>query len=116
MNQEQVKQLIELLNKFIDEVHNNAVDHGFHDEYRTQGDYISLMHSELSESLEEYRNRKQMIYRVDGKPEGVAVELADCVLRIFDWAGMMGVDIASIIVEKHNYNKTRPHMHGGKRL
>ena len=104
------------LSKFIEEVHNNAVDKGFHDEYHSHGDYISLMHSELSESLEEFRKRNSMIYYDDGKPEGVAVELADCVLRIFDWAGMMGVDLEKVLIEKHAYNKTRSYKHGGKLL
>lgn len=105
-----------IVSKMVDEVHNNAVDHGWHDEYKSQGDFIALMHTELSEAFEEYRNNKPMVYYEDKKPEGMAVELADCVLRIFDWAGFHSVDIASIILEKHRYNKTRPYKHGGKKL
>lgn len=104
------------LDKFIVEVHNNAVDHGWHDQYITFGEMLSLMHCELSEAYEEFRNRKQMVYYEEGKPEGIAVELADCVLRIFDWAGLMGVDLSSILIEKHKYNKTREFKHGGKLL
>lgn len=109
------------LSKFIEEVHNNAVDHGWHDEYRSFGDLLSLMHSELSEALQEYRNSKCYHYYVNDKnnqlaPHGIAVELADCVLRIFDWAGMMGVDLESILVEKHQYNISREFKHGGKLL
>ena len=116
MNKIELETFKQNLTMFMHEVHNNAVDHGFHDEYRTHGDYISLMHSELSESFEEHRNRKPMVYMENGKPEGIAVELADCVLRILDWAGMMGVDMASIMVMKHEYNKTREYKHGGKLL
>lgn len=104
------------LSKFIEAVHNNAVDHGWHDEYKSFGDFIALMHSELSEAFEEYRNNKCYYYYENGKPEGMAVELADCVLRIFDWAGCMGVDLESILVEKHNYNTSREFKHGGKLL
>ena len=108
--------LVKYLTKFINEVHNNAVDHGWHDAYKSFGDFIALMHTELSESFEEHRNNRSMVYIVDGKPEGIAVELADCVLRILDWAGLMGVDMASILMMKHEYNKTRAYKHGGKLL
>ena len=48
--------------------------------------------------------------------EGIAVELADCIIRILDWAGHEGVDLDSIIREKMDYNRTRPYRHGGKVL
>ena len=41
---------------------------------------------------------------------------ADCVLRILDWAGREGIDLDEILKLKHEYNKTRPYRHGGKRL
>ena len=49
------------------------------------------------------------------KPEGVAVELADCVIRILDYCGHAGIDIEEAIRIKHEYNKTRPYRHGGKK-
>ena len=50
------------------------------------------------------------------KPEGIAVELADCILRILDYCGKAEIDIEDIITRKHEYNKTRPYRHGGKVL
>ena len=41
-------------------------------------------------------------------------ELADAVIRIFDLAGLLKIQIGSYILEKHKYNRTRPHRHGGK--
>jgi hypothetical protein len=52
----------------------------------------------------------------DKKPEGIAVELADCIIRILDWCGREGIDIDAIIRQKHEYNKSRPFRHGGKLL
>ncbi|MDX1919411.1 MAG: hypothetical protein SFU25_01595 [Candidatus Caenarcaniphilales bacterium] len=49
------------------------------------------------------------------KPEGLAVELADCVIRIFDFCGAHKIDLESAIALKHKYNETRPHRHGGKK-
>ncbi len=49
------------------------------------------------------------------KPEGVAVELADCVIRILDYCGHTGIDLEEAIRIKHEYNKSRPYRHGGKK-
>ena len=82
---------------------------------------IALVHSELSEAVEIVRDPDPslMFWRnfatADGKPEGFGVELADAVIRIFDLAGALGIDIAACIAEKHAYNVTREQRHGGKR-
>jgi hypothetical protein len=46
------------------------------------------------------------------KPEGAAVEMADCIIRILDWAGREGIDIERIVALKHEYNRSRPYKHG----
>lgn len=50
------------------------------------------------------------------KPEGVPSEIADIVIRCFDFAGEGGIDLAGMIQEKLLYNASRAHMHGGKKF
>jgi NTP pyrophosphatase (non-canonical NTP hydrolase) len=50
------------------------------------------------------------------KPEGIPSELADIVIRVFDMCGRYGIDLEAAIKEKMEYNTTRPHRHGGKKL
>jgi NTP pyrophosphatase (non-canonical NTP hydrolase) len=101
---------------------------------RNIGELIALIHSELSEALEEAResadvlelshifyssknNPKARIGKADiehNKPEGFAVEIADAVIRIADLCGYLGIDLEKSIKTKIAYNKTRKNRHGGK--
>lgn len=190
-------------------IHENAVSHGWWEKERSFAEIVALIHSELSEALEEYRSGKPNIWFAciptdafagcrnmthcesekgnlgcvkteadcsykDAKPEGIVVELADAVIRILDYCGKQGLDIEEAlavrragfdaytlpelvaechyllsmaykdvephslyfaecislidfwvkenggdldeaIVLKHEYNKSRPYRHGGKK-
>lgn len=106
------------ISELVQSAYANAVEKGWHDTDRPHGTSIALMHSELSEALEEMRNGKPMaeIYYNQGndKPEGVPVELADVIIRILDFCGKEKIDLEKAIETKMAYNKTRPHRHGGK--
>jgi NTP pyrophosphatase (non-canonical NTP hydrolase) len=44
------------------------------------------------------------------------VEMADVIIRILDWAELVGVDMEEVVSEKVEYNATRSYKHGGKLL
>ncbi len=52
--------------------------------------------------------------RIQLKPEGEAVELADAVIRIADWFGRHGWDLEAIVKAKMAYNATRGHRHASE--
>ena len=96
---------------FAREVHQVAVEHGWWEGERDEAEIYALIHSEWSEALEEHRAGRPMVWRIcnlgvgmcgegacnhwydgdcdagemDPKPEGIAVELIDGVLRCMDY-------------------------------
>lgn len=110
------------INEFARQIHENAVEHGWWETERSVGEILSLIHSEWSEALEEYRAGRPNVWHKcmapvevgsecengggvcdkpvcdfasysnyhDPKPEGIAVELIDGVIRIFDFIGAIG--------------------------
>jgi NTP pyrophosphatase (non-canonical NTP hydrolase) len=72
---------------------------------RNVGELIALCHSELSEALEGHR-KGLMDDKLPHRPM-IEVELADCLIRIFDMAGGLGLDLGGAFVEKMVYNTQR---------
>ena len=113
-----IKDLPNTITSLVHEAHENAISKGWYDEPRTFGDMIALIHSELSEALEDYRigHNPNKVWYEGKKPCGIPIELADACIRIFDMCGYFGIDLEKAIREKMAYNATRPQRHGGKKL
>ena len=88
--------MIEGIDVIQKEIHENAVAHGWWESERSFGEICALIHSELSEALEEYRKNQPNVYWIAHKPEGIAVELADAVIRILDYMGREGLRFDSL--------------------
>lgn len=97
---------------------------GWWDQERDIPHCLALIHSEVSEALEEYReygigglgkNTGRRYVQIGRKPEGFAHELADIIIRVADLAGHLNVDLSRAVKEKMDYNATREYRHGNKK-
>tara|TARA_B100000530_G_scaffold336628_1_gene291974 strand:+ start:6450 stop:6773 length:324 start_codon:yes stop_codon:yes gene_type:complete len=104
------------INKLIEKSHDIAISKGWWDKEREIPELIALIHSELSEALEEYRVSENLDIRYENnKPEGFVVELADVLIRIFDLSGKYKIDLKKALETKLKYNETREYRHGNKK-
>ena len=117
------------LQSFMEEVHQSAKAHGGWDEDIPFPALIAKCHAELSAALKEYQeNRPPLWFRPiyppfrpfvdDGdcatyektrhKPEGIAVELADCIMLILDACAHLGINIEEALILKYAFNREAP--------
>jgi len=96
-------------------VHRIAVEHGWWDKPRNDGEAIALMHSELSEALEAQRHGDPPDDKIPDFT-GQEAELADVIIRIMDYAHARKLRVGQAVIAKIKYNETREYKHGGKRF
>ena len=121
------------IKQLCEQAHRNAIEHGFYnddiDEHLLFARNIALIHSEVSEALEADRkglranmeafDKHKEILSADENftkyiKDSVEDELADAVIRIFDYCGHARIDLERHIIEKMRYNALRPFKHNKK--
>lgn len=96
------------------------------------GESMALLHSEVSEAFEAYRNwgfddvtkpfefdrSSGSMYpaKIAAKPEGVGSEFADILIRLLSSCDQYGINLEAEYERKVAYNRTRSFRHGGKLL
>ena len=101
------------------EAHAIAKDHGWWDEERAFNDLIGLVHDKLSEANAAYRekdkwdNWRELHTELNGKPIGVASELADAVIRVADMAEHYGarLSVPSSFPQMDTFGEGITHIH-----
>lgn len=113
-----------------EQVYQNAVAKGFHEAGKHETDvqrlarYTANLHGEVSELWEAARkghldapcDKAATVPFLGGtRPLTCAEEeLADIIIRALDTSRALGIRIGECVKAKHEYNQSRPHMHGGK--
>lgn len=95
-----------------DACHNASRNSGWYNDLHTGEpiarnvpEMIALCHAELSEALEGYRKNKYDDH-IHHLPS-ITVELADLLIRVFDLAGYLKLDLSNAVAAKFAYNATR---------
>ena len=116
----------------IESAHSASKKKGFWDKERNVGESLMLVTSELGEAIDAHQKGKMfdsdntdlkiLINNISAESfnkrfkenvkDTFEDELADAVIRLFDLAGGMGIDLEKHIIAKMRFNQSRPRLHG----
>lgn len=107
------------IQELIEESYETAKEKGWWNTDRNVMECLMLMVTELAEAAEDYRKfgtsaEAFLFTEENGKPSGIASELADVLIRIGDMCGKWNIPLEKALEMKMEYNKSRPYRHGGK--
>lgn len=97
----------EVLGNWMQEVASINEANGWYEDTRTFGEDIALLHSEVSEAFEGFRNHDL---------ENVAEEMADIFIRLLDTCYRHDINLYREFRKKCEKNRERGYKHGGKAL
>ena len=117
------------INDYCEKAYKTGVEHGWYENGQPNvGERLMLIVSEIAEAMEFYRDGRditilrehelrgipmELFHREsDAKPDGFWIEIADAVIRIFDFAGAYGINLEYLVNHKMGFNDTRPYKHG----
>mgnify|MGYP004452988281 CR=1 FL=1 len=124
------------LNRLAKKIHQNNKLKGFYETEKNLGEMLMLIVTEVAEACEADRKNDAMDPSIDlpglvlqakkspkmfkenfenKVKDTFEDELADIMMRTLDMAAYLDIDIAHHILAKIEYNKTREHMHDGKK-
>jgi len=118
------EEFVELFCDLQHQIHTNARNKGFWDKYDQVVEKFpeaevdmdlakyALVASEIGEGVEGVRKPGQCDKNGLEHLSKEAEELADTVIRIMDYCEEKGINLAQAILDKHEYNKGRPRLHG----
>lgn len=87
------------------DIHEVNVCNGWWTRNDTVPDKLLMIHSEVSEAVDNYRHDIDM-----------AEELADIVIRTLDLMEALNIDISRVICDKVDKNRKRGYRHGGLKI
>jgi NTP pyrophosphatase (non-canonical NTP hydrolase) len=124
---------VNTLNELCEAAYENSKAKGFHDAYETIDDVfvedalspanrdrlinhldqacMARIMGEVGEAVEAMRHGNPPSEKAKGYTH-VEEELADTLIRIFDYCGMKGYDLGGAVIAKMEYNAGRPYLHG----
>lgn len=115
-----------MITQLSEELHDNAVAHGFYDEHDNLIGFLSgldapekcvpvqrdFVLAQLAKITSEVSEAVEVIQHGKLDSEDFAEELADVIIRTLDLCGFLRIDAGKAVIDKAEKNILRPYRHG----